>query len=64
MTDALEFYLNFGPEIDGLLDGEGPESGEDSDEDDEGPSTGGKKGKGGPEPKIGADGKPEDCKQQ
>ena len=48
-VDALEFYLGFGPEIDGLFDqGEGPES-EDDDEDGEGakgakPAKGGKKG--------------------
>ena len=30
-NDALEFYLNFGPELDGLLDDEGPDD-EDDDE--------------------------------
>lgn len=63
-TDALEFYLGFGPEIDGLLDGEGPESG-DSDDDD-GDAKPKKKGGAGGESqgKVGPDGKPEDCKQQ
>jgi len=31
-VDALEFYLGFGPEIDGLLDG--PEGDDDSDDED------------------------------
>jgi len=66
-VDALEFYLGFGPELDGLLDGaEGPESGDDSDEDGDGDKPKPKKGgTGGPtEGKVGPDGKPEDCKQQ
>ena len=65
-VDALEFYLGFGPEIDGLLDGEGPESGSDSDEDDEGKKKGSKKSGDGTsgQGKVGPDGKPEDCKQQ
>uniref|UniRef100_A0A7S3I5S4 Nucleosome assembly protein n=1 Tax=Favella ehrenbergii TaxID=182087 RepID=A0A7S3I5S4_9SPIT len=63
-VDALEFYLGFGPEIDGLLDGEGPESGEDSDDDAAEPKVGGKKAGGEGQGKVGPDGKPEDCKQQ
>ena len=34
-VDALEFYLNFGPELDGLMDGEDGEDGEGDDDDDE-----------------------------
>ena len=67
-TDALEFYLNFGPEIDGLLDGEGPESGDDDDDNSDDEPAGGKPKKGkageGGQGKVGPDGKPEDCKQQ
>lgn len=75
-TDALEFYLGFGPELDGLMDGEDGEGSDDSDDDGaDGPKPKGKKGgKGGGAPDAGAgagapgavgpDGKPEDCKQQ
>ena len=67
-VDALEFYLGFGPELDGLLDGEGPESGSDDDDEpdaDAGKKKGGKKGgDGAGQGKVGPDGKPEDCKQQ
>ena len=68
-VDALEFYLGFGPEIDGLLDGENPESDSDDDDDDAGDKKKGKKGGAGGDGaggtgKVGPDGKPEDCKQQ
>jgi len=68
-VDALEFYLGFGPELDGLMDGEDGEgdSDGDSDEDaDEKPKKAGKKGgaPGGAPGAVGPDGKPEDCKQQ
>ena len=33
-NDALEFYLNFGPELDGLLDDEGPNDEDDEDDDE------------------------------
>ena len=71
-VDALEFYLGFGPELDGLMGGEDGEgdSDEDSDEDGDGPKPK-KAGKKGGDPdaapgtgKVGPDGKPEDCKQQ
>ena len=67
--DALEFYLGFGPELDGLLDGQGDsdDDGENSDSDgDSKPKKkgGDDKGDDAAKPKIGADGKPEDCKQQ
>lgn len=44
-VDALEFYLGFGPEIDGLLDGEDGDDGDSDDEDgdDNKPKKGGKK---------------------
>ena len=44
-VDALEFYLGFGPEIDGLMgpDGDSDDDG-DSDEDGDGPKPKGKKG--------------------
>ena len=65
-VDAIEFYLGFGPEIDGLM-GEGPESDDDDDDEDAGPKPkkGGKKGGApGAGGAVGPDGKPEDCKQQ
>jgi len=62
VTDALEFYLGFGPEIDGLLD-EDDADGSDEDDEDAGSKKKGKKD-GDKQTKIGADGKPEDCKNQ
>ena len=71
-TDALEFYLGFGPELDGLMDGEDGDDDDDSDDDGDGdgPKPKGKKGGKGGAPggdapgAVGPDGKPEDCKQQ
>ena len=67
-VDALEFYLNFGPEIDGLMgddDLEGMGGDSDDDEDDDQPKPKKKAGKkGGATGAVGPDGKPEDCKQQ
>jgi len=61
-VDALEFYLNFGPELDGLMGDQDPDDdGVEDDDEDEKPK-GGKKG--GAPGKVGPDGKPEDCKQQ
>lgn len=66
VTDALEFYLGFGPELDGLMGDDGDDD-DDSDEDG-GPKPKGKKGgpgpKGGAPGAVGPDGKPEECKQQ
>jgi len=70
-VDGLEFYLGFGPELDGLMDGMGDD--DDSDDSDEDKPKGGKKGKkppatggadGGAGGAVGPDGKPQDCKQQ
>lgn len=61
-VDALEFYLGFGPEIDGLI-GDGDSDGSDSDGSEGGKKA--KKPKGGEKP-AGKDGeeKKEECKQQ
>lgn len=63
-TDALEFYLGFGPEIDGLMGEDGMDSDEDGMDSDEElkPKKGKKKGAEG-QGAVGPDGKPEDCKQ-
>ena len=70
-VDALEFYLGFGPEIDGLMGGDDDNSDGDekSDDDDDDKPKGKKGGKtsgapGGAPGAVGPDGKPEDCKQQ
>lgn len=69
-VDGLEFYLGFGPELDGLMEGMGEDdSDEDSDGDDEDKPKKGKKPAGGdaeakPDGAVGPDGKPENCKQQ
>ena len=78
-VDGLEFYLDFGPSIDGLMPGEGDDSddddgpGGDSDDDDGPKPKKGKKGgagggdangAGGAPGAVGPDGKPEECKQQ
>ena len=66
--DALEFYLGFGPEMDGLFDEDGDD--DSSDDDDDGGKPKGKKGgddkKGGDGDgdKKGEEGKKEECKQQ
>ena len=64
-VDALEFYLGFGPEIDGLMGDDGDDD-EDSDDDDEDKPKGKKGGKqppaGDAPGAVGPDGKPEDCK--
>ena len=63
-VDSLEFYLGFGPELDGLIDPDDEDLGDDPDDDDDAPKPKKKKkgGKGGGA--VGPDGKPEDCKQQ
>ena len=62
--DALEFYLGFGPEMDGLFDQDDDDDSDDSD----GADGDGKKNKGGDDKKDGAkggkDGQKEECKQQ
>ena len=68
-VDALEFYLGFGPELDGLIDPDEDDLGDDPDDDDDDapkPKKGKKKGGkgGGAGGAVGPDGKPEDCKQQ
>ena len=64
-VDSLEFYLGFGPELDGLIDDD-DDLGDDPDDDDDDQPKPKKKKKGGQDGggKIGPDGKPEDCKQQ
>merc|ERR1712060_876386 len=72
-VDGLEFYLGFGPELDGLMPGDS-----DDDDDDDGPkpkkgkkggNAGGNEGGEGAEGgatgapgAVGPDGKPEECK--
>ena len=68
-VDSLEFYLNFGPELDGLmgddLEKDCCDSDQDGDEDCCKPKGGAKGGKKGGAPgAVGPDGKPQDCKQQ
>ena len=65
-VDSLEFYLGFGPELDGLIDPDDDDLGDDPDDDDDAPKPKKKKkgGQGGGGGKVGPDGKPEDCKQQ
>ena len=66
-VDGLEFYLGFGPELDGLMDGMDDDSDDDDDDDDKPKGKkGGKKPAGGDPPggAVGPDGKPADCKQQ
>ena len=43
-VDGLEFYLNFGPELDGLMGGEEGDSDDDDDSDEDAKPKGGKKG--------------------
>lgn len=64
-ADALEFYLGFGPEIDGLMGEDGDSDEDDDDSDGDAKPKKGKKGPGGAgQGAVGPDGKPEDCKQQ
>ena len=66
-VDGLEFYLGFGPELDGLMDGMDDDSDDDDDDDDKPKGKkGGKKPAGGDQAggAVGPDGKPQDCKQQ
>jgi len=64
--EALEYYLNFGPSVDDLMNAYGDEmdSDGDSDEDDKPKKSTDKKEGDAPAKQVGPDGKEQECKQQ